>query len=981
MQTEYWKKLEEIFARAIVLPAGERAAFAREKSGGDENLLRDAARLLELDGQENLRLDTPVFAVGTKILATEPGDYFSPGEQFKSFRLHLKIGRGGMGFVYLAEDLRLQRSVALKFLPAHLADDPATVQRFQQEARAASNVSHPNVAHIYEFGQHEGRYFLAMEYVPGRTLRELIESGEIRTEKAIEIALQIASALQAAHKNGIVHRDIKPENVVVMDDGLVKVLDFGLAKLAFENENSASGFYQDSLETSPGLILGTTAYMAPEQIRGRQLDGRADLWSLGVCFYEMLTGERPFTGETASDVQAAILKDEPSFDKIESSPEIKRILHKALGKAVESRYQTAGGLAADLAILKQNYDFSEAASGELLLKAKSDGQKSSPTNGAANYNRQTSILAVILLLALAGVSWIIFKGNVANVAVNSVRRADKLTHSGRGIVAALSPDGKKLAYVLEESGQRNIYLTDRTGNFEFSSNRKALLARPLANLHGLTFTPDGEHLFFRHRATGEAVGSFYRISTARDAAQEPQKIIANVYGAPSFSPDGRQFVFLRLSADNSREELIVADADGANEKVLYARRRPEFIPDEARPAWSPDAKTIICAAGVYREKTQHIIPVAINAADGAASPVFNEPWEQIWATEWLGDGKAFLMTGRRDCVYENNPIWRVEYPSGAIVRLTNDYNDYYTISAPRAVDPANNQIVSVILKRTAHLSKAELKRPAETTVQLTSGEGDNGFGVSWRQPGKIVYGALTLGNADIWEIDETGGERRQLTASEYLDSQPAMTSDGRFIVFGSERSGSESLWRINADGGDPLLLASNIYRDSVALAPDGKFVYYRSDFEGGNALWRVSIENPRPEKLAAGNFRSAAISPDGRWLAATLAAGEPNETEQLALMTIENPSQPVRRFPLENGALLEEKIRFSPDGKSVVYIVVKKGVGNLWAQPVDGGAPQQITKFTDNRLYSFDWSPDGQQFVCARGELVGSITLLTLEAR
>ena len=994
MQTNRWQKIERIFNEALSLSPEERNEFLARACGEDAALREELEALFAEDAKTDGVLNQPVFTFGIQLF-NEDFENLLETPDFERYKLHKLLGRGGMGAVFLAEDTKLERLAALKILPTALGERmDESLLRFQQEARAASAITHPNVAHIYEFGSFENRYFLAMEYVEGQTLRRRLKEKPLDAPASLDIAAQVAAALRAAHKRGIVHRDIKPENIMLADEGLVKVLDFGLAKITESQNRLASGNYRrtSSLDTAPGLIIGTTAYMSPEQIRGQTLDARTDLWSLGICLYEMLAGKRPFDGDTPNDVQAAILKDEPAFPETSFPADLKTVLQKALKKEKAERYQTADEFLHDLKLLRRQFGQielpSEAAlhateAPPVLRNSSADSAASSSDEGKKNDFTPRVILAAILLFVVAafGGGWLLVRRlnglKKTMPPQNFVRRIDKLTNSGRAIIAAFSPDGEKLAYVLEEAGGRGIYLRRRNSASVFSAEVTTVVPPAHVKLHGLAFMPDGEHLYFRQRKDNEATSSFYRVSIA---GGEPQKIISDVYGAPSFSPDGRQFVFLRLSRDNSREDLIIADANGKNQRILYTRRRPEFIPDEARPSWSPDGQTIVCAAGIYINEREQVLPMAIRVSDGAATPVFNEPWEQIWATEWLGNGKAFVMTGRQDRVHENNPIWRVEYPSGAVTRLTNDYNDYYTISAPRLVNPANNQLVSLILQRTAHLWRAELARPAETAVQLTGGEGDNGFGVSWRQPGKIIYGAMTAGNADIWAMDEAGANRRQLTASEYLDSQPAITADGRFIIFGSERSGAESLWKINSDGGEPALLAPNAYRDSVAVTPDGKYVYYRSDVPDGNALWRVGIENPQPEKIAAGNYRSIAISPDGRFLAATLSADNADGKDLLALMTIDNLAKPVRVFSLAEGAMIEEKIRFSPDGKSIVYIVTKKGVGNLHAQPIDGSASRNLTKFNNNRLYSFDWSPDGRQFVCARGDLNGSVTLLTLDA-
>ena len=316
----------------------------------EPELCREILLLLEADGLENSFLDEPIFSLGAKILEA---DELLKDSEFASYRIKKLLGRGGMGAVYLVEDVRLERPVALKILPASLEANAESVQRFRQEARAASAISHPNVAHIYEFGEASERYFLAMEYVEGKTLREMLKENSIEFSKALDIALQITDALIATHKRHIVHRDIKPENIIIAENGLVKILDFGLAKLNSPQVSAEDEKKLASLETIPGMIIGTTAYMSPEQVRGLSLDVRTDLWSLGVLLFEMLAGKRPFVGETSSDVQAAILlKDAPLLDL---PTEAGLIVGKLLKKNIGERYQSAEELLPDLQNLKKRF--------------------------------------------------------------------------------------------------------------------------------------------------------------------------------------------------------------------------------------------------------------------------------------------------------------------------------------------------------------------------------------------------------------------------------------------------------------------------------------------------------------------------------------------------------------------------------------------------------------------------------------------------
>lgn len=349
-----WKTVEKVFNQSVSLPPEKRKAYVASACDGDSDLIEDVLTLLAEADKNDSFLSEPVFEVGAKILASEYIGLFDE-PNFAAYEMQKILGRGGSGVVFLAKDIALERLVAIKVLPKALSDKDERILRFQQEAKAASAISHPNVAHIYGFGKADDRYYLAMEYIRGNTLRELLKKREIDRISALNIACQIAKALSAAHKAEIVHRDIKPENVVVADDGLVKVLDFGLAKPFPAQKQESNSDPDYLLDTKPGIIIGTTAYMSPEQIRGQSLDWRTDIWSLGVVFFEMLAGRRPFTGDTQSDVQARILLTEPEYpSEIVEIPEIKNILDKTLAKDVNNRYEKTTELASDLENVYKN---------------------------------------------------------------------------------------------------------------------------------------------------------------------------------------------------------------------------------------------------------------------------------------------------------------------------------------------------------------------------------------------------------------------------------------------------------------------------------------------------------------------------------------------------------------------------------------------------------------------------------------------------
>jgi eukaryotic-like serine/threonine-protein kinase len=381
MQFNRWQKIERIFSEAVVLSPAQRPDYLAEKCGDDFELREEISSMLAQDSNEEF-MSEPVFNLGAQLLDAE--DLLQECE-FGSYQLQRLLGRGGMGAVYLAQDTRLERPVAIKVLPKSAIENADDVARFRQEARAVSGISHPNITHIYEFGKANNRWYLAMEYVKGKTLRELLKTDPPDESAIIDIARQTAAALSATHKRGIIHQDIKPENIIVADNGTVKILDFGLAKpdmQATEDEEKDNSLTENLSE----LIIGTAAYMSPEKISGKAIDSRTDLWSFGVVLFEMLTGKRPFAGITADDWKAAILSGDIRLD--ECPKNFRPIVSKLLQKNPANRYQSIEDVIAAITSLE---------------KSKSDINSSS---GIESYFQKHSILIIggllVLLLGLSG---------------------------------------------------------------------------------------------------------------------------------------------------------------------------------------------------------------------------------------------------------------------------------------------------------------------------------------------------------------------------------------------------------------------------------------------------------------------------------------------------------------------------------------------------------------------------------------------------
>ena len=466
------------------------------------------------------------------------------GQTISHYRIVEKLGGGGMGVVYKAEDTQLGRLVALKFLPDDVAQDSQALERFRREARAASSLNHPNICTIHEIGEFEGRPFIVMEYLPGHTLREVIFGGPLETERLVDLASEVADALDAAHAKNIVHRDIKPANIFVTDRGHAKILDFGLAKI-FALTGAKSGESQtvsDQHLTSPGTALGTVAYMSPEQALGKELDGRSDLFSFGAVLYEMASGTMPFRGDTAAALFNSILSKEPSpLGRLNPNlpAELDRIIGKALEKDREVRYQSAAELRADLKRLKRDTSSGKSAVQAIASAARVEG--GGPAKAKHRYSIVVATVLVLVAIVIAlGVREFLRRGRDKPFQASSMTR---LTTSGKVTDAAISPDGRYVAHVVDDLGKRSLLV--RQIQVTGSSNVE-IVPPSDASLYGLTFSKDGDYVYYIKNDVNSSVGtSLCRVPAL---GGDVVRLLDHVDSAISFSPDGKRFAFIRRAS-------------------------------------------------------------------------------------------------------------------------------------------------------------------------------------------------------------------------------------------------------------------------------------------------------------------------------------------------------------------------------------------------------------------------------------------------
>ena len=893
----------------------------------------------------------------------------SPGARLGQYEILSLVGAGGMGEVYHARDTKLDRDVAIKILPEAFAADPHFLERFTREAKTIAALTHPNIVTLFSAEESDGRHFLTMELVPGRPLSAMIQSGGLPLEQFFGIAIPLVDAVAAAHNRSVMHRDLKPANVMVTDDGRVKVLDFGLARITTADRAGAVADLPTVALTGQGRIVGTVAYMSPEQAEGREVDQRSDIFSIGILLYEMLTGQPPFTGETSVSVLSSIMKDTPPLaaDVNPRIPrELARIVRRALAKDPEFRYQSAKDLRNDLIAVKQDLE-----SGEIL-------RERHPVQSSRHARRSIAVGGAIVLVTLGiWIAWMATTGRRSPPTEFSSIKLSRLTTTGKATLAAISPDGRYVVHAVRDRGRESLWMRQVA-----TTSDVQIVPPEEINYFGLTFGPDGNYVYYAGYRKGAAGAFLFRIPILGGAAT---RVIGDIDSAPAFSPDGARFAFVRGVPASGKTQLLVADTNGANARILAARTVPQTFQLFVAPAWAPDGKTIVVAAsnagdvGFAFPSGERSTIVAIDIENGSERQFTQKRWEFVSGIAWLADQRSLVIAGGSGMAFDNQ-LWLVT-PSGENRRITNDLTNYIGVSlaAPAhslvSVQGETISTLSVIPGSDAH---------HETAVTAGSNRHDGQAGLSWTGDGRIVFTSTSNGNPEIWITNADGSGQTPLTQGSDANIWPCVTHDNRYIVFASSRGGP-SIWRMGL-AGDGLVRLTNGPADGWPLcAPDSQSVLFES-LDTGFEIRKTPIDGGRREKLAEALIFPQAMSPDGTTFSGWDFQSDRQPGFAIAVRSAIDGS-PIRWFAVPfdvrvSGApFFAQAVGWAPDGKAIQYVASESGVGNIWSQPLDGGAPRRITDFDHNEIYAFAWSPDGTRLAVARGSTTNDVVIVTDTSR
>ena len=985
MTPERWQKIDALFLSARTRGSAERAAFLDDTCEGDAELRAEVEALLRAEDRAGSFINTSAVKVAAGLIAADRAGEMQ-GQTIAHYQILSPLGAGGMGEVYLAEDTGLGRKVALKILPAYATAEEERVRRFRQEARAASALSHPNIAHIYEIGESEGTVFIALEYVEGQTLAARIAGQPVGIKEIIDIATQVADALDEAHAHGITHRDIKASNIMLTPRGRVKVLDFGLAKIADAVTNGVTPAGQAAqVETRTGVVMGTVSYMSPEQAMGHEVDTRTDIWSLGVVLYEMVTGRLPFQGDSTSETIDRIAHSQleaiARFN-YDVPPALELLIKKTLRKDRSERYQTARDLLSDLKNLKQELELSGYAiqptssganareGGKLSARNTEEVASAQPTTSAEylineiKRHRRGAALALAVMLIVVGVgAFGLYKFSRRSALASRVAspfqtmRIVRLTSSGNAGSVNISPDGKYVAYRLRaDDGLQSLWVK------QLATGTTLQIVPPAAVAYaGTTFSLDSNLVYY------VASGTLYQVPVIGGA---PKKLLTDISGPVTQSPDGSRFAFVRRDDENS--DLIVANVDGTGTYVLARRTKPEWF-DEQGPSWSPDGKTIACGGGGSAPVFMNTV-FAVDVNSHAVSRLTNKNWAEVKRVRWLGDGGRLVVLAI-DSALEFTQIWEVSYPSGEVNRVTNDLKGHGTFDLGLTAD--DKTIAAVASSDVSRIWTLRANDEADQPQQVTTGpERDDGrFGMAWTPDGRIVYASMAGGSWDIWITNADGSNQRKL-ADVQADSFPIISPDGRYVVFKAQgRDDTSHLYRMEMDGGTPRQL-TNSNDHAASFSPDGRWVFYSgNDGKHPEALWKVSIDGGEPVSLTDYKSEYPEVSPDNRLVVCDfLDEGAGKRQWRIGVISADG-GPPIKVFDLPPQA--SHRVKWTRDGRSLLYVDTLKGASNIWRLPLDGGQAVQVTNFKSDLIFKFDVSYNGKQFALARGTSTGDVILIS----
>jgi len=949
MTPEQWEKINEIFHSAAALKGDARRAFLDQACGPDALFRREVEALLKANSNAGDFILRPAIMEHTTDASEAPAPPLI-GMTVGHYRIERSIGSGGMGEVYLATDTMLNRLVAFKTLPVSLSDDPLVLRRFRNEAKAAATLNHPNVATIFSVENIDDRPHITMEYVEGQTLDNMNSKGGMDIKLFVRLFSQLADAINHAHERGIVHRDLKPRNIMISLDGTPKILDFGLAQTRPESQ------YEDKAETNitqPGQIIGTPAYMSPEQAEGKDVDVRSDIFSFGVVMYEAITGYRPFVGESNAEVISNLLKTEPeavSDVRPETPIAIAALIARCIRKPVSERFQSMNEVRKILATA--NSAMNAGLSSDISLSRFYKEAKSASGLWIA------AAAAVVLVASISG--WYFVSNRGAQPPINFENMTIRMLSQSKNVgFAQITRDGKSVVYIaIEETEKRSLWIR----RIEDKNALQLLPPQPVQFWGGITVSPDGSQVYYIIADRMAQHGTLYRISSLGGT---PRKLVEAANDLGSISPDGQRVLFVRYG-DNVN--VISANAsDGSDERVICSGGENLNFRD---PQFSADGSKIYVIRIDRTDGTEYRSLVEIPVGGGSEMVIVPKQRQRLSEIAVLQDGRGILLNAT-DPVSNLSQIYYVDPASGKQTRITNDLNEYVGVS----VDLTGKIIVSaqrhdetmVWAGPTANLASATAVSP-EPNAYLKA---------VWTPDGRIVFDANENNRPHIFIMNADGSNSQQLTPKDSSDQQPRVSPDGRFIVFTSDRSGESEIWRMKIDGSEPVLLSRQAgTAEAPVISADGTKVYFFLNGANKRVLGVVPLDGGEVSEMPLYSETSSnwCFSPDGKRVAYAF-WDEPEKRFKVAVRVLDG-SGTQQIIDISPQFIL----KWSRDGASLIYRereLGEKPFSTLWIRNLDRPEAKVLYSSEPDSLIDYSESPDGKVAAILRNKLLTDAVAIT----